>query len=185
MNRYCWIDCNNLTMRADISDMTVAEPAPPAAPPAGMADSGMHSSSSGPSQMIDSISYSSIAMSPNPANCAPPSASPGHRACPISGRPEQSQQQQRYQFPPLHHLPSPGSAPPPTLPPPGPASSITAELEQIENRLRQIEQEEAYRAAVRAYMLNKRKREDEEFRMVTERAEAEEEVGPGCASRWI
>lgn len=53
---------------------------------------------------------------------------------------------------------------------------MTSQLDQIEARLRQIEQEEASRAAARAHMLALRRREDEEFRMVTERAEAEEEV---------
>lgn len=53
---------------------------------------------------------------------------------------------------------------------------MTSQLDQIEARLRQIEQEEASRAAARAHMLAMRRREDEEFRMVTERAEAEEEV---------
>lgn len=53
---------------------------------------------------------------------------------------------------------------------------MTSQLDQIEARLRQIEQEEANRAAARAHMLALRRREDEEFRIVTERAEAEEEV---------
>lgn len=60
--------------------------------------------------------------------------------------------------------------------PPGPLQ-IPSQLEQIENRLRQLEHEEANRSSARTHLLSVRKREDEEFRMVTERAEAEEEVG--------
>lgn len=49
-------------------------------------------------------------------------------------------------------------------------------LDQIETRLRQLEHEESARMAARSHLLALRKREDEEFRKVTETAEAEEEV---------
>ncbi|OXV09223.1 hypothetical protein Egran_03013 [Elaphomyces granulatus] len=58
--------------------------------------------------------------------------------------------------------------------PPGPLP-IPSQLEQIESRLRQLEHEEAARSNARTHLLTVRKREDEDFRMVTERAEAEEE----------
>lgn len=49
-------------------------------------------------------------------------------------------------------------------------------LDQIEARLRQLEHEEMNRMATRTHLLALRKREDEEFRRMTESAEAEEEV---------
>lgn len=49
-------------------------------------------------------------------------------------------------------------------------------MEQIEARLRQLEHEEMNRMAARSHLLAIRKREDEEFRRMTESAEAEEEV---------
>ena len=63
-----------------------------------------------------------------------------------------------------HHLPPPHHDP------------MIAQLDQIESRLRQLEQEEAARALDRARQLAIRKHEDEEFRRVTENAELEEEV---------
>ncbi|EEA24728.1 hypothetical protein TMatcc_007828 [Talaromyces marneffei ATCC 18224] len=93
---------------------------------------------------------------------------------PQSAPPSQQHQQQQQQNPQQHtQQPGPPSRPPshpPILPVP-----MTSQLDQIEARLRQIEQEEGSRAAARAHMLAMRRREDEEFRMVTERAEAEEE----------
>ncbi|KAI9924982.1 hypothetical protein MW887_006389 [Aspergillus wentii] len=67
--------------------------------------------------------------------------------------------------------------PPPPMqeqaPPSGPPQPVN--IDHIENRLRQLEQEEAARMAARGHLLAIRKREDEEFRRVTEHAEAEEE----------
>ena len=60
--------------------------------------------------------------------------------------------------------------------PPGPPPHPGAHLDHIEARLRQLEQEEAARMAARSHLLAMRKREDEEFRRVTENAEFEEEV---------
>lgn len=49
-------------------------------------------------------------------------------------------------------------------------------LDQIESRLKQLEDDEMARMEHRRQVLARRGREDEEFRRVTERAEAEEEV---------
>lgn len=121
--------------------------------------------------------YQPIAINPNTSGPPAPPVSASYRPY---GAPMPEQQQQQ-QAPPQHFPPPPQHLlnpppPPPGHPPPGPPSSIPAQLEQIEARLRQIEQEEASRAAARARILAIRKREDEEFRMITERAEAEEEV---------
>lgn len=51
-----------------------------------------------------------------------------------------------------------------------------SQLDHIETRLRQLEQEEAARMIARSRQLAIRKCEDEEFRRVTESAEHEEEV---------
>lgn len=76
-------------------------------------------------------------------------------------------------IPQNHQFPQFGSA----IPEPGPSymSPPFSQLDQIEARLRQLEQEETTRMAARSHLLAIRKREDEEFRQVTERAEAEEE----------
>lgn len=50
------------------------------------------------------------------------------------------------------------------------------QLDNIESRLRQLEQEDAARMLTRTQLLAIRKREDDEFRRVTENAEMEEEV---------
>lgn len=60
--------------------------------------------------------------------------------------------------------------------PPGPPPHSASPLDHIEARLKQLEQEEAARMAARSHLLAIRKREDEEFRRVTENAEFEEEV---------
>lgn len=60
--------------------------------------------------------------------------------------------------------------------PPGPAPHPPSHIDQIDARLRQLEHEEAARMAARSHLLAIRKREDEEFRRMTESAEAEEEV---------
>lgn len=60
--------------------------------------------------------------------------------------------------------------------PPGPPPGQPPSIDHIEARLKQLEQEEAARMAARSQILAIRKREDEEFRRMTEHAEAEEEV---------
>lgn len=80
--------------------------------------------------------------------------------------PDQMVQGQYRPYPMMEHGPPPGSP------------SVLAQLEQIEARLRQLEQEDAARMAARSQQLAIRKREDEEFRRITECAEAEEEVRP-------
>ncbi|KAE8349097.1 hypothetical protein BDV28DRAFT_141946 [Aspergillus coremiiformis] len=69
-------------------------------------------------------------------------------------------------FPPPPPMQEPG--------PPGPAPH-PSHIDQIDARLRQLEHEEAARMAARSHLLAIRKREDEEFRRMTESAEAEEE----------
>ena len=71
-------------------------------------------------------------------------------------------------FPPPHPMQEAG--------PPGPAPHPPSHIDQIDARLRQLEHEEAARMAARSHLLAIRKREDEEFRRMTESAEAEEEV---------
>ncbi|PWY73719.1 hypothetical protein BO70DRAFT_111851 [Aspergillus heteromorphus CBS 117.55] len=83
-----------------------------------------------------------------------------------------------HQFRPFHPPPplqEPG--PPVTAPAPAPAPPPPPpfHIDNIENRLRQLEHEEAARMAARSHLLAMRKREDEEFRRMTESAEAEEE----------
>ncbi|KAG2412446.1 hypothetical protein HFD88_010003 [Aspergillus terreus] len=67
--------------------------------------------------------------------------------------------------------------PPPPMHEPGPPppGAHPAHIDHIEARLRQLEHEEAARMAARSQLLAIRKREDEEFRRMTENAEAEEE----------
>lgn len=60
--------------------------------------------------------------------------------------------------------------------PPGAVPPLAGTLDHIEARLKQLEQEDAARMAARGHLLARRKREDEDFRRVTENAEAEEEV---------
>ncbi|KAJ5938626.1 hypothetical protein N7466_001760 [Penicillium verhagenii] len=102
--------------------------------------------------------YHPIAMNPNP---------PPHPAMPP---PDQMVHNHHFRHfaPPLMH--DPHSGPPPVPPTPSPTS-----LEQIEQRLRQLEHEEMNRMATRSHILAVRKREDEEFRRLTESAEIEEE----------
>ncbi|KAJ5171448.1 uncharacterized protein N7500_004231 [Penicillium coprophilum] len=98
--------------------------------------------------------YHPIAMNPNPPHQMPP--------------PEQMVQSHHFRHfaPPMHeHHPSQGV--PPVHSP--------ASLEHIEARLRHLEHEEMARNAARSRILAMRKHEDEEFRSMTERAEAEEE----------
>ncbi|RAH47050.1 uncharacterized protein BO95DRAFT_441491 [Aspergillus brunneoviolaceus CBS 621.78] len=84
-----------------------------------------------------------------------------------------------------HHQfrPFPPPPPPPPMQEPGPPAPVSApappahhpHIDQIEARLRQLEHEEAARMAARSHLLAMRKREDEDFRRLTENAEAEEE----------
>jgi hypothetical protein len=81
--------------------------------------------------------------------------------------PEQMVQSHHFRhFAPMHEQHPPGV--PPVHSP--------ASLEHIEARLRHLEHEEMARMATRSRILAMRKHEDEEFRSMTERAEAEEEV---------
>ncbi|KAJ5738896.1 hypothetical protein N7493_002051 [Penicillium malachiteum] len=129
--------------------MTAAPPVPHAVP------EGMNG---GPGHIPSGLPrYHPIAMNPNPPHPAMPP-------------PDQMAQSHHYRHyaPPLLHDPHAG--PPPVPPTPSPTN-----LEQIEQRLRQLEHEEMNRMAARTHLLAVRKREDEEFRRMTESAEAEEE----------
>lgn len=134
--------------------MTAAPPVPQPVP-----DSGMNG---GPGHHVNGLPrYHPIAMNPNP---------PPHHQMPP---PEQMMQNHHFRHfaPPPLHDPHAHPGPPPVAPAPTPTS-----LEQIEARLRQLEHEEMNRMAARSHLLAIRKREDEEFRRMTESAEAEEEV---------
>lgn len=93
---------------------------------------------------------------------------------PIAMNPSQPMPQDPMMHPHPHPHPHPHFRPyPPPIQDPGlPASP----LDHIEARLKQLEQEEAARMASRCQILAMRKREDEDFRRVTEHAELEEEV---------
>ena len=89
------------------------------------------------------------------------------------------------------YAPAPSQDHGPTLPPPPPAQQPAqppnpspSHLDRIESRLRQLEHEEAARTLARSHQLAVRKREDEDFRKVTENAELEEEVC-NCICRII
>lgn len=109
--------------------------------------------------------YHPIAMNPN---------TPSHPPMPP---PDQLVQNHHFR----HYAPPPPTPATPQLhdphqgPPPVPAPNPST-LEQIEARLRQLEHEEMNRSAARTHLLALRKREDEEFRRLTENAELEEEV---------
>jgi hypothetical protein len=110
------------------------------------------------------LRYHPIAMNPNP---------PPHPQMPP---PDQMVQNHHFRYfrPPQAMHDGHGPQGPPG-PPPVPQHNPTS-LEQIEARLRQLEHEEMNRMATRSHILAARKREDEEFRRLTEGAEAEEEV---------
>ncbi|KAJ5473880.1 hypothetical protein N7475_003446 [Penicillium sp. IBT 31633x] len=111
-----------------------------------------------PGHLVNHIPrYHPIAMNPNP---------PPHPMPP----PEQMVQSHHFRHfaPPMHE-----HHPPPGVPPAH--NSAIASLEHIEARLRHLEHEEMARNATRSRILAMRKHEDEEFRSMTERAEAEEE----------
>ncbi|KAJ5320169.1 hypothetical protein PENANT_c025G03545 [Penicillium antarcticum] len=120
--------------------------APPVHHP--VTDSGM------PGHLVNLPRYHPIAMNPNPPH---PSMPP----------PEQMVQSHHHfrHFAPMHEHHQQGV--PPVHSP--------ATLEHIEARLRHLEHEEMARMATRSRILAMRKHEDEEFRSMTERAEAEEE----------
>ncbi|CAI7673245.1 unnamed protein product [Penicillium manginii] len=109
------------------------------------------------------LRYHPIAMNPNP---------PPHPQMPP---PDQMVQNHHFRYfrPPQAMHDGHGPQGPPG-PPPVPQHNPTS-LEQIEARLRQLEHEEMNRMATRSHILAARKREDEEFRRLTEGAEAEEE----------
>ncbi|CAG7940895.1 unnamed protein product [Penicillium salamii] len=103
-----------------------------------------------PGHLVNLPRYHPIAMNPNPPPHMPP--------------PEMMQNHHYRHYAPMHeHHP----AVPPVHSP--------ATLEHIEARLRHLEHEEMARNATRSRILAMRKHEDEEFRAMTERAEAEEE----------
>ncbi|KAJ5408003.1 hypothetical protein N7509_001886 [Penicillium cosmopolitanum] len=108
------------------------------------------------------LRYHPIAMNPNPPH-------------PQMPPPDQMVQNHHFRYfrPPQAMHDGHGPQGPPG-PPPVPQHNPTS-LEQIENRLRQLEHEEMNRMATRSHILAARKREDEEFRRLTEGAEAEEE----------
>lgn len=106
--------------------------------------------------------YHTIAMNPNP---------PPHHPMPPPDQMMQNPHFRHFAPPPLHDPHAHPGPPPPVAPAPSPNS-----LERIEARLRQLEHEEMNRMAARSHLLAIRKREDEEFRRMTESAEAEEEV---------
>jgi hypothetical protein len=108
-----------------------------------------------PGHLVNLPRYHPIAMNPNP---------PPHQMPP----PEQMVQSHHFRhFAPPMHEHHPQGVPPVHSP---------ATLEHIEARLRQLEHDEMARNATRSRILAMRKHEDEEFRSMTERAEAEEEV---------
>ncbi|KAJ5599566.1 hypothetical protein N7450_000633 [Penicillium hetheringtonii] len=111
------------------------------------------------------LRYHPIAMNPNPPH-------------PQMPPPDQLVQNHHFRYfrppQPLHDGPGPQGPQGPPGPPPVPQHTPSS-LEQIENRLRQLEHEEMNRMATRSHILAARKREDEEFRRLTESAEAEEE----------
>jgi len=76
---------------------------------------------------------------------------------------------------PFRHYPPPMQDQGPQVPQ-GPPTPGVSNIDHIEARLRQLEHEEAARMAARSHLLAIRKREDEEFRRMTENAEVEEEV---------
>ncbi|KAJ5327896.1 hypothetical protein N7452_008286 [Penicillium brevicompactum] len=77
---------------------------------------------------------------------------------------------------PRYHPIAMNPNPPPHMPPPEMMQNHHyPTLEHIEARLRHLEHEEMARNATRSRILAMRKHEDEEFRAMTERAEAEEE----------
>ncbi|KAI9372103.1 hypothetical protein BJX61DRAFT_467936 [Aspergillus egyptiacus] len=131
--------------------MTLA--APPVPP---VHESGMNGTMSGHHVNMSLPRFHPIAM--NPSQPGPPD--------PMM----HSHQHYRHYPPPL---PMQEQGPPPQGPP-TPHGQVPS-IDHIEARLRQLEHEEAARMAARSHMLAIRKREDEEFRRMTESAEAEEE----------
>lgn len=104
-----------------------------------------------PGHLVNLPRYHPIAMNPNPPPHMPP--------------PEMMQNHHYRHYAPMHEHH-----------PPVPPVHSPATLEHIEARLRHLEHEEMARNATRSRILAMRKHEDEEFRAMTERAEAEEEV---------
>lgn len=136
--------------------MTAAPPIPHPVPDAGM--------NGAPGHHVNGLPrYHPIAMNPNP---------PPHHQIPPPEQMMQNHYFRHFAPPPLHN-PHPHPGPPPVAPVPAPNPNS---LDQIEARLRQLEHEEMNRNVARSHILTIRKREDEEFRRMTESAEAEEEV---------
>ncbi|KAL4750362.1 hypothetical protein BDW72DRAFT_176050 [Aspergillus terricola var. indicus] len=132
--------------------MTVA--APPVPP---MHENGMNGSVPGHHVNMSLPRFHPIAMNPG---------QPGPTEAMMHGH----QPYRHFAPPPIQEQ---GSSIPPG--PPGPPTPNLASIDHIEARLRQLEHEEAARMAARSHLLAIRKREDEEFRRMTENAEVEEE----------
>lgn len=116
----------------------------------------VHDSVNGPPGHLPNLPrYHPIAMNPNP---------PPHQMPP----PDQMLPNSHFRpFVPLHEA-HPGSPP----------AHSPSSIDHIDARLRQLEHEEMTRMVARTHLLAVRKREDEDFRRMTESAEAEEEVSP-------
>lgn len=136
--------------------MTVAPPVPPPVPENGGFNDHVHVNSMPPLPR-----FHPIAMTPNP------NLHHHHH----HQQPQQPMHPDAAIMHSSHFRPFPvqDSSHPPPIHTPG-------AIDHIESRLRQLECEEAARMAARSHLLAIRKREDEEFRRVTENAEAEEEV---------
>lgn len=132
--------------------MTVAPPVPPSVHENGLNGS-VHAN--GPINPMALPRFHPIAMNP------PPEAAMHNAHYRSSHPPPPPPQQHR-------HAPVQESGPAPGLHP--------VHIDHIEARLRQLENEDAARMAARSQLLAIRKREDEDFRRMTESAEAEEEV---------
>lgn len=139
--------------------MTVATPVPPSVHENGLNGSVHAHHAHGPLNPMTLPRFHPIAMNPNQ-----------------SIPPEAAAMQNTHHFRPFPHPPPPPHGPVQDSGPPPPAGLHPAHIDHIEARLRQLEGEEAARMAARSQLLAIRKREDEDFRRMTESAEAEEEV---------
>ncbi|KAL2834285.1 hypothetical protein BDW59DRAFT_45796 [Aspergillus cavernicola] len=128
--------------------MTVA--APPVPP---LHENGMNGTIPGHHVSMSLPRFHPIAM--NPSQTGPPDMMHGHQH--------------------FRHFPPPPPMQEGPLGPQGPPTPHVPSIDHIENRLRQLENEDAARMAARSHLLAMRKREDEDFRRMTENAELEEE----------
>lgn len=139
--------------------MTVAPPVPPSVHENSLNGS-VHAN--GPMNPMALPRFHPIAMNPPPEAAAMQNS---HHYRPFHPPPPPPSQQQQQHGP----VQESGPAPPGLHP---------VHIDHIEARLRQLENEDAARMAARSQLLAIRKREDEDFRRMTESAEAEEEVTP-------